>query len=229
MKKIVLVSILLLANLAFAQEILDDWTISKVVIDGTEYQAPNNNETSNFILLIYWDWDVYVFYNHHCGNISQSAHWFTDDTIFLYGLEYYPSNCSNNENNIFSDQHFGIYLDDVDKAYSYEVSTTTSGDRQLTIINDFGSQAIYLAPALGLQENNRVSFTIFPNPVAETLFVTSENLPIENLTVYNLSGQAVLSENENVKELNVSSLPAGLYFIEITSEARKQIQKFVKQ
>ncbi|HBY66315.1 MAG TPA: hypothetical protein DEG69_00210, partial [Flavobacteriaceae bacterium] len=69
----------------------------------------------------------------------------------------------------------------------------------------------------------------YPNPVSETLFISSENNNIEKLNVYSTNGKLILSEIENTKQLDVSTLSNGLYFVEVTSENGTTVQKFVKQ
>lgn len=91
-------------------------------------------------------------------------------------------------------------------------------------------------PLLGLKnfplvvpENDKLDITIFPNPVAETLFITSEGIRIENIKIYSIRGNQVIEASANENSLDVSNLSEGLYFIEISSSEGKSVQKFVKK
>jgi len=84
-------------------------------------------------------------------------------------------------------------------------------------------------PVLGTSAFNAPKFTIHPNPVSETLFITSEGQPIEYISVYTISGKRVLSKTLNTNQIDVSGLKAGLYFAEITTSEGKSVQKFIKK
>lgn len=81
---------------------------------------------------------------------------------------------------------------------------------------------------LNVPENDALNIAVYPNPVAETLFIASEGISIEKKTVYSIQGKLVLSENSASKIIDVSKLSEGLYFIEISSSKGKSVQKFVK-
>ena len=70
------------------------------------------------------------------------------------------------------------------------------------------------------------TFTVYPNPTNGVLFVETvhaPSLPAETYRITNLMGQTVLSGNINAdnQQINVSSLPQGMYFITFAGETRK--------
>ena len=70
------------------------------------------------------------------------------------------------------------------------------------------------------------TFTVYPNPANGVLFVETvhaPSLPAETYRITNLMGQTVLSGNINAdnQQINVSSLPQGMYFITFAVETRK--------
>ena len=73
----------------------------------------------------------------------------------------------------------------------------------------------------GIEEGHSTgsgTFTIYPNPTNGVLFVDTvctPSLPAETYRITNLMGQTVLSGNINAdnQQINVSSLPQGMYFI----------------
>ena len=71
-------------------------------------------------------------------------------------------------------------------------------------------------------------FSVYPNPVSDQLFITSESATIEKISVYSMSGIRVINGSGNEKSIDVSNLSDGLYFIEISSSEGKSVQKFVK-
>ncbi|MBR1513015.1 MAG: T9SS type A sorting domain-containing protein [Bacteroidales bacterium] len=70
------------------------------------------------------------------------------------------------------------------------------------------------------------TLTVYPNPTNGVLFVQTlraTSLPAETYRITNLMGQTLLAgqiTNEN-QQINVSSLPQGMYFITIAGETRK--------
>ena len=76
---------------------------------------------------------------------------------------------------------------------------------------------------------------IFPNPVTSALYATlNSNLKINSVTVFNAFGQEILLNYSFIKngeylEVNTTSLPQGVYFLELLSEKEKVVRKFVKE
>ena len=70
------------------------------------------------------------------------------------------------------------------------------------------------------------AFAVYPNPTNGVLFVETvctPSLPDQTYRITNLMGQTVLSGNINAdnQQINVSSLPQGMYFITFAGETRK--------
>ncbi len=73
----------------------------------------------------------------------------------------------------------------------------------------------------------KIEFSISPNPVQDLLNVkTSEN--DLSYKIYNLNGQVLLQNSLNFgRNISISSIENGLYFIQLNSGNRKSIQKFI--
>jgi hypothetical protein len=83
---------------------------------------------------------------------------------------------------------------------------------------------------LSSPENELSSFSIYPNPTPEQLFIVNGFSETEAIHIYSMEGKLMISEASNTEEIDVSSLPSGIYFIEISnSEGQKHVQKFIKQ
>lgn len=74
------------------------------------------------------------------------------------------------------------------------------------------------------------AFTLYPNPVQNTLHIRSA-LDSYDLTVFTILGQQVMHlENQSQQtSLNMSGLPSGLYFIEARTPEQNQTFKILKQ
>jgi len=71
------------------------------------------------------------------------------------------------------------------------------------------------------------SFEIYPNPVQHSLNIVAHTTDY-TVSIYNNLG-SLLSEHRNPLELNVSELPASIYFMVITTADQKVTKKFIKQ
>jgi len=128
----------------------------------------------------------------------------------------------------FFDLYEPFYFDYQETPMTYEVTDNGDGTHQLIVTNIDGDQAIYNTFLLGNETPTVHSFKVVPNPTTDRLYIDSEFGVIEQLTVYDRTGRQVLKQTPEENAIDVSSLPQGLYFIEITIDAEKAIQKFIK-
>ena len=80
--------------------------------------------------------------------------------------------------------------------------------------------------------NNR--FYVYPNPVKSVLHITNQDptQPISRLEIVSLQGRLLLEQNSldtNTTQVDVATLPQGMYFCKITSNNKTQTIKFLKQ
>jgi len=73
------------------------------------------------------------------------------------------------------------------------------------------------------------TFSVFPNPAYDNLTITYTDI-ITQLTITNLLGQTVYCQSPNANsqlaQIDVSSLPAGVYFVRVNNT---DVKKFVKE
>lgn len=87
----------------------------------------------------------------------------------------------------------------------------------------------YGASYLGLSNQSSTSkLDIYPNPTKDILNIVS-NESIENISIYTVSGQLMLNEVNPSNAINVSTLPVGMYIINVQIGNQIQQQKFIKQ
>jgi uncharacterized repeat protein (TIGR01451 family) len=81
---------------------------------------------------------------------------------------------------------------------------------------------------LGTEEVSLASFTIYPNPANDQVFVTADS-NIEKVTIYDLLGKTVLTTvvNGNSTAVDVSGVSSGLYLLEVSNGNMKQVGKLV--
>ena len=73
---------------------------------------------------------------------------------------------------------------------------------------------------------------IYPNPTTGELTITNYELKIMNVDVYDVYGRKLQSKIVNLQSeivINISHLPAGVYFVKIRTEAGEVVRKVVKE
>jgi alpha-tubulin suppressor-like RCC1 family protein len=81
-----------------------------------------------------------------------------------------------------------------------------------------------------LNDNTLTQISLYPNPTSNTLtLANAENLSIEKLTVTDLTGKTVMTQNSNASQIDVQQLPAGMYLLNVSAEGSAQHLKFIKQ
>jgi alpha-tubulin suppressor-like RCC1 family protein len=74
------------------------------------------------------------------------------------------------------------------------------------------------------------TFSIYPNPVKNTLNIALENnSEIQKVVIYDVVGKQVKFQEGNTSSIAVDDLKSGFYFLEITIDGKSETKKFVKQ
>ncbi len=109
----------------------------------------------------------------------------------------------------------------------------------LTVFNDLlvsDTRTNYQQSCSGVgikQVENLLKPSLFPNPTSDRLFVSwTENEKATHLKITDINGRVLLQENNlpttsNI-ELNVSSLPKGIFLLEVINENGVGASKFIK-
>ena len=73
------------------------------------------------------------------------------------------------------------------------------------------------------------SINIYPNPIAETLFINSKDAVTE-YQIYSLEGRKLISgEDENLSQIDVSKLSPGNYIVKLKTKDGEQSYKIIKK
>jgi len=67
-----------------------------------------------------------------------------------------------------------------------------------------------------IQDNSSFKFSIFPNPAMDIIYISKKNNePIKRINIYNQFGQVVRQIKQDIKQINISNLQPGIYYIEV--------------
>lgn len=103
-------------------------------------------------------------------------------------------------------------------------------ETSIEIVTDIATQTIPVkineSIYTSVDENNVVSFEVYPNPMNNTLYINGD---VQDVTIFNAVGQQVLFV-ESRNEINVEDLSEGLYFVRISDKnGNSMVKKIVKR
>lgn len=85
---------------------------------------------------------------------------------------------------------------------------------------------------LGIQEFLDASIAISPNPTKDVVQISSSEITITQISVYDISGKLLMQPSTNISEVNSVSLahvPAGLYFLDITTTEGTIVKRVLRE
>ncbi len=148
---------------------------------------------------------------------------FANDTLFSVqqGASYEWLDC--NTNTIISGQSSSFYVPTANGSYAMIISNNSCTDTSVCVN----------ITTVGIENNNLEDrIELFPNPVHSELTIkVSSSTNIESITIFNMAGQItdVLKKADNLEwHCDVSSLPSGLYILEIRNFEQISRLKFLK-
>jgi len=111
------------------------------------------------------------------------------------------------------------------------VTAKKSGSATITATSNNAKTAtavITVTPPTGVSEISLADFSVYPNPVKNTLMINAADINL--VTVYNANGSQVMKLKKGFENgINVSGLTAGIYVINISTGKGVATRKFVKE
>jgi hypothetical protein len=89
----------------------------------------------------------------------------------------------------------------------------------------------YDAPA-GIRELQSSQILIYPNPATDKITIKILGKPAQSgLSIVNIEGQQLITRQitEPKTQINISTLPSGVYFVRLTNERTVEVGKFIKK
>ena len=117
----------------------------------------------------------------------------------------------------------------------YSSASIANASQMVHKFDNIKVTALKVVPAniLSINEQLATKFNMFPNPAHNVVTITnSENISVEQIQVFDVSGKAVQSHifnNENQVQLNIEDLASGTYLLHIKTNEGTVIKKLVKK
>lgn len=117
------------------------------------------------------------------------------------------------------------------------VNGTTDFKISLKVYNEYSSNTkeinikVIEKDYTSIQPNKNINHNIncYPNPTISKLTIDTNSSKIDNIIIYNASGNKLKEIKTKHKTIDVSDLPKGIYFITIKTGQEEQSAKFIKQ
>ena len=149
-------------------------------------------------------------------------------------------NCSDLQGNELPDGDYNVYVEFTDKngAGPFKMLTFTKGPdpQHLTPANEtyFKDMDLEWIPnGVGIdQQASQHETVVYPSP-NNGIFQVKTSRQNSTITVYNAAGQAVFTTKHHgqagVENIDISSQPSGVYFVEVADELTRYVQNILKQ
>ena len=134
-------------------------------------------------------------------------------------------------------KHYQWYFNNapISNANDTTLVVTQSGNYNVEVTGSNGCKiAAGINIVLGLQNRAKDhSVSLYPNPAENKLIIDNGELIIERIDIYNTLGMLVLKSSianrQSETEVDVSGLPAGIYFVQLVGEKERWTGRFVKK
>ena len=83
--------------------------------------------------------------------------------------------------------------------------------------------------AVGIPDQQEVAFKIYPNPCTDRIQIKTDDVRVDGIRILNQAGQCIKIAATSSTYVDVSTIPSGLYIVEIQSGDRVHFQKLLKK
>ncbi len=150
--------------------------------------------------------------------------------------EIFTVNHDKNHSQVYTDSVSGYYFRPIFPG-TYDFRFSASGYRSKTVKDVLVTNGTPIVLNVTLQPDSSLGIVrqktslglLYPNPANDKLYCScfSEN---STVVVFTLSGEKIITRKVNSgKELDISVLPSGIYFIKIITGNKRLMRKFVKK
>lgn len=191
---------------------------------GQTYLAYAKTPDNDSIPLINVDnWDFHWQYSYTYQKLLKIPK-YTD----LYGIATYDNTSANedNPNDPPQDVWLGEQTTDEMMLCFFAYTFYLPGDENMVLDSSILETSI-------LDSNNRLYFSVYPNPAADELQIVNENPEGKNyqIQIMDLFGRIILTDEmqfQTIKKINITDLPQGIYFISVSDGDKVYTEKIMK-
>ena len=128
-------------------------------------------------------------------------------------------------NDLFADNDGKLYLWLPNNNYNF---TAEAANYEATVA-DANTTATLKGPGTGIDKLNAYTISLYPNPVQNILHIKAEEA-VTAIRIYSMDGTVVTqTAGENISEINLTHLAAGIYMVRVETGERGSVMKMVKK
>jgi hypothetical protein len=197
----------------------EEFTISALTVPANDYAVfgINADMGTNGGVPVDYEYSGISLGNGADGLIIECSGTMIDQVIWDGGTDFPDPTGASMELSITA-----MNADDNDLGANWGEAITPYGD------GDFGTPGSQNDFTLSVDSFNRSEFNVYPNPVSNGfLNITSASNEAITVTIYDILGKRVLNSNVENNVLNVSSLNAGIYVLNINQNGNNSTKKLI--
>ena len=185
-------------------------------------------------LLVYAAAQIQWLTNWNTASAGNKVDAITGATQSSHGVRTCSWNGTNVSNAVVADGTYTVKMELTDKDATGNLGTftfvkgPTAQTQTPAAVPSFSALTIKWTPSIAsaLEDVNMSNlYQIYPNPTASSIFVNG--LDIQEIEIYNATGESVLKTN--LHNVNLNALPKGVYMIKINSETGTVMKKLIKK
>ena len=217
-------------------------TVTTSATSGAQY-SPRNVEalwvvdnTGKFVksLLVYAQARISELTNWNNSSSGNKVDAVTGATQSSHGVRTCSWNGTNVSGVVVADGTYTLKMELTDKNGTGNLGTftfvkgTTTQTQTPASVPSFSAITIKWTPSVGTAvEDVNLSdlYQVYPNPTSTSIFV--KGLDIQEIEIFNLAGTSVLKTT--LHNVNLDTLPKGVYMIKINSETGTVMKKLIKK
>lgn len=184
-----------------------------------------------------YNWWNYLFNGNYVTKItnngSRSEYKINEPIILHFKLEYLTGEVEYKTLNGFgiNDLNIQIENDTIIELENGMLKTKCEGKTNIRVYydNKYDDFEINVSSMINqvAQTEDFMSLKVFPNPAKDEIFIETE-LRVEKVEIYSLSGNVHIQENNFKGIIPVSTLPQGIYFVNILTNKGLSVHKIAK-
>jgi hypothetical protein len=150
----------------------------------------------------------------------------TIDSVEFYLADY---RFDNNDDDYIVDEWTFIDLSkfDVNNTLEFQLTSSDSGVYGVNTPQYFCIDNFIVDVLSNINDESFADLKLYPNPASDVLNI--ELKEAATIKIFNSNGQAVISQAVSNNQVDISSLPSGLFNMMITTDKGNTVRKFVKQ
>lgn len=159
----------------------------------------------------------FCFVNNACGYIALAGNIYrTNDTGQSWSLQNIENNLDDIKYIQFATENFGYALNAIEITSPNQIITTLLNTNQQS------------APPLSSKIFEDNSFSIYPNPANDVIYIkNTNNSIIDFIHLIDLSGKIIKTYKNNTSNLDISNVSSGTYLLFIQTSHQKTVKKII--